>query len=419
MVVRQGVGEVSASTTETTSGTSGIDWTDAHRSTEPGTEAEGPPVNPAPPIAAARSRVASVDVLRGLVMAIMAIDHVRDFFSGAGFSPSDLASTTPMYFFTRWITHFCAPTFCFLAGVAVFLSRGRRTRPSLAALLVTRGLWLIVAELTIVRFAWSFQLDYPVQFMVIWVLGASMIVLVAALYVPRWTTAAVSLLLIAGHNLLDGVPVAPLCDLELNSLHASTFDWVWSFLHVKNFPVLYPLIPWVAVMAAGYGFAPLLDGEPAARRRRLTRLGVAITIGFVVLRATNGYGDPAPWTATPHPVLSFLNVTKYPPSLLFLMMTLGPAIFLLPRLEGVAATRIGGVLATYGRVPLFFYVLHLYLIHGLSVLASVATGSAGARSFDLWVVYVVWGIVVASLYPVCRWFAGVKARRRDAWLSYL
>jgi uncharacterized membrane protein len=377
----------------------------------------GPSSGAAPQIA--RSRLASVDVLRGLVMILMALDHVRDYFSGADFSPEDLAHTTPAYFFTRWITHFCAPSFFFLAGVSVFLSRGRRTRRSLAAFLITRGLWLMVAELTIVRLAWSFELGAPLRFMVIWTLGASMLVLVAALYLPRWAIAIGSLVLIAGHNLLDGIPVARLIGPEMVSLHASTFDWIWSFLHVQNFPVLYPLIPWAGVMAAGYAFAPLLEGEPAARRRRLTRLGLAIIAGFVVLRAVNGYGNPAPW-GSPHAVLSFLNLTKYPPSLLFLMMTLGPAIVALPRLEGIAAARVGGVIATYGRVPFFFYVLHLYVIHGLSLLAPlIAPGPAAHGGFDLWVVYVVWGIVVASLYPVCRWFAGVKARRRDAWLSYL
>jgi uncharacterized membrane protein len=190
-------------------------------------------------------------------------------------------------------------------------------------------------------------------------------------------------------------------------------------LHVPYYPVVYPLIPWIGVMAAGYAFGPLLLGAPAARDRRLVAIGVAITLGFVALRATNWYGDPTPWTG-PHAVLSFLNTNKYPPSLLFLMMTLGPAIGSLPVLERVAPTRIGQAIAVFGRVPFFYYILHLYVIHGAAfLLARSVTGGWQTNAFDLWVVYAVWIAVIVALYPVCRWFAGVKARRRDAWLSYL
>ncbi|HMG22105.1 MAG TPA: hypothetical protein VK607_12330 [Kofleriaceae bacterium] len=185
------------------------------------------------------------------------------------------------------------------------------------------------------------------------------------------------------------------------------------------FPVLYPLIPWVAVMAAGYAFGPLLGGEPAARNRRLIILGVAVALGFVVLRDINGYGDE-PRQASPHAVLSFLNTAKYPPSLLFLLMTLGPAIAILPVLDRLAPTRLGRFLTTFGRVPLFFYFVHIYAAHGLALVAALAlTGHVKGDVFDLWVVYVLWAILIAALYPLCRWFAGVKARRRDWWLSYL
>jgi uncharacterized membrane protein len=363
-------------------------------------------------------RVASIDVLRGLVMVVMALDHVRDFASGAGFDPTDLEQTTPAYFFTRWITHFCAPTFFFLAGASAFLTGTRRTRGELSRWLVSRGLWLVVLEMTIIRWGWSFDPGAPLRLLVIWALGMSMIALAGIIYLPRWAIAAMSLVVIAGHNLFDGVKASPLIGPGLVSLHASTFDWVWAVLHVPYFPVLYPLIPWFAVMAAGYAFGPLLLGEPAARNRRLTLLGAGIALGFVVLRAINRYGDEA-W-GSPHAALSFLNVAKYPPSLLYLMMTLGPAIALLPGAERLAPTRIGGFLAIFGRVPFFYYILHLYVAHGLAVLVKlVVRGRVRGEGFDLWVVYALWIVVIAALTPLCRWFAGVKARRRDWWLAYL
>lgn len=363
--------------------------------------------------------MASVDVLRGAVMIIMALDHVRDYVSGATFDPTDPEHTTVAYFFTRWITHFCAPTFCFFAGVAAFFASRRRTPHSLSVFLLTRGLWLVFAEFTIVRFAWSFDIGSPIRLLVIWSLGASMIVLAGLVRAPRWLIAAVSGILIAGHNLLDGIAAAPLTGRDGSLLHAPLSAWIWSVLHVPHYPVLYPLIPWVGVMAAGYAFGPVLEGEPAARDRRLVAIGLGVTLGFVALRAWNGYGDPMSWTS-PHAALSFLNTTKYPPSLLFLMMTLGPAILSLPVLERVAATRIGQMIAVFGRVPFFYYILHIYLIHTAAVVLALAvTGTRETNVFDLWVVYALWVAVIAALYPVCRWFAGVKARGRAGWLSYL
>ena len=373
-----------------------------------GTDAPGPVQSPA--------RVAAVDVLRGFVMIVMALDHVRGFFSGATFYATDLERTTPAYFFTRWITHFCAPAFVFLAGVSVFLSSGRRTRRRLTTFLISRGVWLVIAELTIIRFGWSFDITSPVRLIVIWALGVSMIVLAGLIYLPRWAIAAVSLAMIAGHNLLDGVESGRLVGSHGASLHASLFDWIWAILHVPYFPVLYPLIPWIGVMAAGYAFGPLLTTSRAVRMRQLTWIGVAITAGFVVLRAVNAYGDPFPLESS-HPVLSFLNTNKYPPSLLFLMMTLGPAIAALPWLERLATTAVGRVIAVFGRVPFFYYIAHLYVIHTLAAVTSVVAGTS--KRFDLWVVYLVWILVVVLLYPACRWFAGVKARKSDAWLSYL
>ena len=351
----------------------------------------------------ARPRLASVDVLRGLVMVVMALDHVRDFFGSAQVGATDLQHTTVALFFTRWITHFCAPVFVLLAGTSAFLWSARgRTTTALSRFLLTRGVWLILLELTVVRFGWCFNLDYSVFAAVV---------------------AACGIALIAGHNLLDGI--AP--------ERFGALGWLWCVLHVPRVPVIYPLVPWVGVMAAGYGLGAVLLRPTAARRRLLTMLGVAVTAGFVLLRYVNRYGDPSPWSTQTSPAfnaLSFLNVTKYPPSLLYVLMTLGPAIAALPaleRLRGPAAR----VLAIYGRVPLFYYVLHIYVIHALAIgaaylahrdvgtLFTVAFAFPKDYGFGLPVVYAVWLVIVSSLYLPCRWFAGVKQRRHDPWLSFL
>jgi uncharacterized membrane protein len=277
-----------------------------------------------------RPRLDSIDLLRGLVMALMALDHTRDFFGGSGWNPRDV--TDPALFLTRWITHFCAPTFIFLAGLAAYLygARGRST-PEVSRYLLTRGFLLIVLEFTVIRVAWTFNLRFDqLSAGVIWTIGASMIVLAGLIYLPRAVLAAVAVAMIAGHNLLDSV--------QAESLGSA--GWVWHFLHQPGLVrlddvtvyVLYPLIPWIGVMAAGYAFGPVMKLDTKIRRRWLLRLGGAVIVGFVLLRATNLYGDPATWTkqdtwsAT---ALSFLNCEKYPPSLLFLMMTLGPALLLL------------------------------------------------------------------------------------------
>jgi uncharacterized membrane protein len=380
-------------------------------------------------------RVASVDILRGVVMVIMALDHVRDYFTNAPFDPTDLSQTSVAYFLTRWITHFCAPTFVFLAGVGAGLSgAGGRPPRSLSRFLWTRGLWLIIAELTIVRFAWAFNFSYTTQLwvQVIWALGWSMIVLSALVYLPRWAIATFGIVMIAGHNLLDRVP---LLYQGPTLFGAGARDWFWSFLHVQRFPVAYPIIPWVGVMAAGYAFAPIMLRPRAERVRRLLLIGGSLTLLFFLLRGLNMYGDASRWAVQPRPwmtQMSFLNTTKYPPSLLYLLMTLGPAIMLLVPFE-----RLRGPVATYfdtiGRVPFFYYVLHILLIHSLALIVGVATGFplqallnppffgyGGGWGTGLVNVYLIWLFVVLLLYLPCRWFAGVKARRRDLWwLGYL
>ena len=368
-------------------------------------------------------------------MVIMALDHARDYFTELRFAPEDLTQTNLPLFFTRWITHFCAPVFVLLAGTGAGLSAAAgKPLPSLSRFLFTRGLWLVIAEVTIVRFGWTFNLDYANQVwvQVIWVLGISMIVLAGLIHLPRWVIATFGLVMIAGHNLLDPI------GLQFQGptlIGAGLRDWIWSILHVQRPPIIYPLIPWIGVMAVGYAMAPWLLGEQAVRRRRrLLLVGAAITIGFVVLRWLNVYGDPQPWSPQPRDgmtLVSFLNTLKYPPSLLYLMMTLGPALMFLSFVDQ-ARGPVVRFFETIGRVPFFFYIVHIYLLHLMVLVVAAAQGRAlgdfqnvffgypPGWGFGLPMVYVLWVVAVALLYPMCRWFAGLKSRRRDlTWLSYL
>ena len=380
-----------------------------------------------------RPRLGSIDVLRGLVMIVMALDHTRDFFGSSGMNPRDVAD--PALFLTRWITHFCAPIFIFLAGISAYLygTRGRSTA-GLSRFLITRGFWLIVLEFTLVRFAWSF--GFGTQFFaaqVIFAIGASMVMLAGLVWLPRAAVAALALVMIAGHNLAD-------------SVHAADFGkagWLWAVLHQPKLLslsaqtklyVLYPLIPWVGVMAAGFALGPQFERPMVERRRLFLLLGASVTVGFVALRLSNVYGDPAPWAPQATALstaLSVINVEKYPPSLLYLMMTLGPGLILLAAFE-TARGRIAAWVETFGRVPLFYYVVHVVLIHALAVAVAQAMlgdsawligGAPGnkpaAWGFSLPVVYGVWVLVVMALYPVCRLFADLKQRRREWWWSYL
>jgi uncharacterized membrane protein len=388
-----------------------------------------------PPIR--RTRLDALDVVRGLVMVIMALDHVRDYFHADAllYDPTDLTRTTPVLFFTRWITHLCAPAFVLLAGMGGYLYGARgRSRAEVSRFLLTRGLWLVVVELTLVRFALFFNLDYNMVFLqVIWAIGWSMVVLAGLVFLPPQLVLAFAGVMIAGHNLLDGLGPAPFSSIDKGPASFSIGDWIWSVLHVANPPVIYPLIPWIGVMALGYALGPITRLEPSRRRGIFLRLGLGLAAGFMVLRAINGYGDPVPWETQRSPmytVLSFLNTSKYPPSLLYLLMTLGPTFVLLSVLD-----RTPGPLArfftVYGRVPFFYYILHFYLIHLLALAAAAMTGFhlrdfltlaiffPKGYGFSLAVTYLVWLGVVLSLYLPCRWFAEVKARRSEGWLSYL
>ncbi len=372
------------------------------------------------------SRINSIDILRGLVMVVMALDHVRDFFSDFKFQPTDLEHAGTIMFFTRWVTHFCAPVFIFLSGVSAFLSLGKgRTLNQEAYRLLTRGIWLIFLEFTFVRFGWTFNVDYSLIIMqVIWAIGVSMVVLSGLIFLPRAVILCIALVMISGHNLLD-------------SLHPSGAAGVlWQFIHIQGpvhyghgntIFVIYPVVPWIGVMAAGYCFGALFRMPEQVRFRWQYIIGFSCIGLFILLRLLNSYGDPLHWTTQTawwRTVLSFINCTKYPPSLLYLLMTIGPAIALLPVFEKLKG-KAGSVMKVYGQVPLFYYLLHIYLIHGLGVLASyLFSGGALVSPFDLpgyalWVVYAVWLSAVVLLYFPCRWFAGIKKSHRKWWLSYL
>ncbi|MEZ5286014.1 MAG: heparan-alpha-glucosaminide N-acetyltransferase domain-containing protein [Vicinamibacterales bacterium] len=391
-------------------------------------------------------RLTAIDATRGAVMVIMALDHVRDFIHHGAMvaSPTDLASTTPVLFMTRWITHLCAPAFMFLAGTSAYLwqRRSASTTMGLSRFLVVRGLVLIALELTVMRVAYDFDLTMrdPVLLIVLWVLGACMVALAALVWLPRTWLAAGSVAVIALHNLLDGIRAARL----------GAWAPAWILVHqVGAFPVGgllvivgYPLVPWVAVMALGYASGPAFDWPPGRRRTVLVTAGLAAVAAFVALRAVNGYGDPSPWQPQASGVLtalSFLDTTKYPPSLMFLLMTLGPLWLALAAFEG-GVPRGMRFLVVFGRVPLFFFVAHFYLAHMAAVgLAWLRYGAAtwtfafhpvpsmgGPRElfpadfgFGLAGAYAVWFGVVLVLYPACRRLAVLKAERRYAWLSYL
>jgi uncharacterized membrane protein len=374
-------------------------------------------------------RLASIDVVRGFVMVLMALDHVRDFFSEARFDPLDLSQTTAPLFLTRWVTHLCAPAFVLLAGASAYLMGRRCTRAQLSQFLFTRGLWLVVLEVTLVSLAWTFNVryDHGLFLQVIWAIGVSMVVLAGLVHLPLPAIATISVAIICGHNALDGIEPQ------------SFGDWapLWSVLHVSGpIPhafVAYPLIPWIAVMSLGYCLGAMFELEPHRRATRFSYLGAASLTLFVLLRTPNVYGDPSEWAlhdTVLRTLLDFVDVAKYPPSLQYLLLTLGITLLLLSACES-ARGRLSALLQTFGRVPLFFYVLHIALAHLVAGAIGFATGFGTAVlsddilllppqwGFSLPVVYLAWLLVVTTLYPACRWFAAVKRRRTDWWLSYL
>ncbi|HWY71511.1 MAG TPA: heparan-alpha-glucosaminide N-acetyltransferase domain-containing protein [Terriglobales bacterium] len=397
------------------------------------------------PEASPSSRIWSVDVLRGLVMVVMALDHTRDYLTYLRFQPEDLTRSYPALFFTRWITHFCAPLFFFLAGTGAYLLRSKSgTTGKVAKFLWTRGLWLIVLEFTVIEYAWTFVPWYFGG--VIWSLGCAMITLGVLVWLPEWAILVLGLLVVGAHDLTDGI--------KLQTLGA--FAPIWSLLHrtgtvpLTQFFVLFPILPWAAVMALGYVFGRVLLRSREERQRFTLRLGLLATLLFVCLRAFNAYGNPSAdiafnsagawhpqgsWAMT---VVAFLDVEKYPASLQFLLMTLGPSLILLSYLDRVQSgsiiEKILHPLLIFGRVPLFFYVLHLYLIHVLAVILALAFHQPvqwllhgafwmnrlpAGYGHGLPMIYAMWVLAAVILYFPCAWFAGLKQRRRSSWLSYL
>jgi len=390
-------------------------------------------------------RIQSVDALRGAIMMLMAIDHIRDYVarSAQQFLPTDLTRTTPAIFLTRWITHFCAPVFILTAGLGAYfwMTRGHHAKSELSRLLISRGLWLIVLEVTILRLVLLSQVSFtanPVLLMILWAIGLSMVALAGLIYLPRRALIAVSIAIIALHNLLDPV----------SAQRFGRAAWIWDILHQQNaftvhgitFATAYPVLPWVGVMAAGYSLGLVFEWDARRRRRFLVGVGLAATAAFVILRAANVYGDPARWSHQASPaftLLSFLNTTKYPPSLDFLLMTLGPALVAMAWLERFHF-RFTNPLIVFGRVPFFYYGAHLFVAHVIAIgmnfvrygaksFVLIAPPSMGSPSdlfpadygFPLWTVYAVWVVVLLLLYPACLWFARLKQRRHDWWLTYL
>jgi uncharacterized membrane protein len=398
-------------------------------------------------------RIVSVDLLRGIVMVIMALDHTRDFFTFLQFPAEDMTQTYGWLFFTRWITHYCAPAFFFLAGTGAFLALGRgKTVGQISRFFWTRGLWLVFLELTVIAFAWTFQVGIAGG-LVIWALGWCMVLMSLIVRMPvRWI-GAFGIAVIALHNLTDRIAPAQF----------GKFAWLWTFLHVPGgipigntgafFFILYTLVPWVGVMAAGYAFGNVLRSSPERRQRNTFLIGASATLLFIVLRATNLYGNPpaglqfgmpfstGPWQNYPSltlTVISFLNVEKYPPSLQFLLMTLGPALMVLAALDRATAggklNALGRWTLVFGRVPMFYYICHLFLIHSMAVVVAwiyhqpagwllhggfFANQAPPGYGHHLPFIYLIWALAIVILYFPCAWFAGVKQRRKDWWLSYI
>jgi uncharacterized membrane protein len=401
-----------------------------------------------------RVRLGSIDLLRGLIMMVMVLDHTRDYVHIGGLTgdPTNLATTTPLLFMTRWVTHYCAPLFVFLAGVGAYLqlSRGMTTR-DLSRFLVTRGLWLIVLEATVIRVTTWFNVDfsYLMTLQVIWTLGVSMIVLAALIHLPLRVIAGLGLGMIVLHNAFDGIRVMSWQGPGMPV--PSVADKLWILLHqpAEFFPVfgdgspvvfvVYPLVPWIGVIAVGYAFGAIYTLNPERRRTLLLRTGLALITAFVVIRATNLYGDPRPWSpqsSVLFSVLSFVNTTKYPVSLLYLLMTIGPALLALAWFESrQQPSRAEQIVTRVGRVPLFFYLWQWPLAHGIAVALSAAAGkdvgfyfksppavfaaTPANAGFDLPIVYLCWLAVLAVLIPMCLWFSRVKERNPAWWLKYL
>jgi uncharacterized membrane protein len=400
-------------------------------------------------LTATKGRIQSIDVLRGIVMVIMALDHVRDFFykanvqdaSTVATDPTNMASTYPALFFTRWITHFCAPVFLFLSGVSIWIMSGKKTKKELSLFLIKRGFWLVLVELFIIGLGWTFDPLYHVFILqVIWAIGISMILLGLLVWLPYTVLLALGILFIAGHNIMDYPSVYQ--GLKGNTLSDFIYFGAFKQYTLGNNRVIflvYAFLPWTAIMLLGYCFGKIYDPQYGYERRRkiLMTFGVLLTVGFILLRFSNLYGDPVPWSKQPRgsvfTFLSFLNLNKYPPSLLFICMTLGPGFITLALLEKWS-NRFTAIMNIYGRVPMFYYILHFYFIHIIAVVIFYASGYTSrdiitpgnpflfrppSFGVPLWGVYSIWMIVVVALYPLCRKYNRYKSTHTHWWLSYI
>ncbi|MDA0196948.1 MAG: heparan-alpha-glucosaminide N-acetyltransferase domain-containing protein [Bacteroidetes bacterium] len=385
-----------------------------------------------------KNRVESIDLLKGLVMVIMALDHTRDYFHTAAFiyEPTDPMQTTLLIYLTRWITHFCAPVFCFLAGISVFFVGLRKSTSEVSTFLLKRGLWLVFIEMTIVNFAWYFDVQMRTPgFLVIWSLGISMLGLAVLIHLPKKFILIFSCLVIFGHNLMDNIHYEG--------------NYFWAILHdARIFEIssniklyaYYPVIPWITVMSLGYCFGTIYEKsfDNDKRKKILKAIGIDSIVLFIIVRGVNIYGDPLSWVefdSFSKTFMSFMNPTKYPPSLSYLLMTLGPALLFLANAENLKGWVVN-FFCIFGRVPFFYYILHLYLIHGLAMLFAELTGfgwktmilddwvtyvpALKGYGFSLGVTYLVWLAVITLLYPLCKKFDAYKVNHKDQWwLTYL
>ena len=389
----------------------------------------------------AQHRIYAIDVLRGLVMIIMALDHTRDFFHAEAFTrdPLDPATTNILMYFTRFITHYCAPVFILLAGTSIYLQSLRKSKSELSAFLFKRGLWLILVEVILITFAWTFDFSYSIFILqVIWAIGICMVLMGIIIRLPYTLILIAGLAIVFGHNILDVIP----------STHQGFW---WDLLHNGNFAfheilpghqitIIYPFLPWLGLMMLGYCSGKIYEPSvnPAFRKKLLLYTGTGLILFFILLRYINVYGDPLPWTLqdnTTSTVFSFLNVHKYPPSLLFMCITIGPALIFLALFE-TSQNKITRIISVYGKVPFFYYILHFYILHILCMILFLARGhsfsegiqdTAGipfrfliaGEGYSIGIVYLIWILMVIALYPLCKWFSDMKRKHRHWWLSYL
>lgn len=393
-------------------------------------------------MAQTNNRLFSIDLLRGIVMILMALDHVRDFLHNDAFlhDPLDLITTTPLLFFTRWITHFCAPIFIFLAGISAYLSGLKKSKKELSLFLIKRGLWLIIIELTVVGLGWTFNLHYSIFVLqVIWAIGISMFILGLMVHLPYTLIFVSGIMIVLLHNLLDGLQTKTNGNMGLwqDLIHGGGGAF-YPISDTHSLLIIYGFLPWTGIMLCGYGFGKLFEPAqyPGKRKKVLLYTGINLLILFTILRIINKYGDPAEWSVQKDALgtfLSFINVSKYPPSLLYILLTLGPAMILLSVFENIKS-KVAHWIAVFGRVAFFYYILHIYLIHIITVVVFYSTGYSNqfietANSpflfrpaelgFNLLLVYVIWLSVVIALYPLCKWYNHYKYKHTHWWLRYL